>query len=295
MLPSLPQEIVDLIVDALAVQNDASDYERFRNLQSSALVSRTFTVRARYHLFSSLTMRWIPKSKYERPTLHRTQQLRGFLETDPIFLKSIQTLDIGIPVPLHSNMLKQITGIHSGLSEIITLLYSTPTSRLHTLILTGFTESILDSEAGLRDRTHLWHDIGFLPALYNLCLSGALLNLKLGYLRDVPPEFFSKIHRSIKCITLTEVSLAEAVYLYSVPLPPTGTIDRPALEELHVPDDALFRISHGSSSSADVASCGPLLNCLQTLDCTVGFAPCGDLPYWTAIHDAGQTLSTLRL
>ncbi len=148
MLPSLPQEIVDLIVDALAVQNDASDYERFRNLQSSALVSRTFTVRARYHLFSSLTMRWIPKSKYERPTLHRTQQLREFLETDPIFLKSIQTLDIGIPVPLHSNMLKQITGIHSGLSEIITLLYSTPTSRLHTLILTGFTESILDSEAG---------------------------------------------------------------------------------------------------------------------------------------------------
>lgn len=295
MLPTFPQEIVDLIVDALAVQHDAPDHERFQNLQSFALVSRTFTVRARYHLFSNLTVRWIPKSKYERPTLLRTQQLKEFLETDPIFLKSIQTLDIGIPVPLHSNMLKQITGIYSGLSEVITLLYSTPMSRLHTLVLTGFTESILDSEAGLRDRTHFWHDIGFLPALYNLCLSGTLHNLKLGYLRDVPPEFFSKLHRSIKCITLTEVSLAEAVYLYSVPLPPTGTIDRPALEELHVPDDALFRISHGSSSSADVASCGPLLNRLRTLDCIVGIAPCGDLPYWTAIHGASETLSKLRL
>lgn len=295
MLPNLPQEIIDLVVDGLTTGQELCEDERLYSLQSCALVSRSFTIRARFHLFSKLSLRWTSKSGMARLTLRRTQYLRQLLEADPIFLQSIQTLDIGIPVPMHSNMLKQITGTHSGLSEIITFLYSTPCSRLHTLLLTGFTETAFDSEAGLQDRTHFWHDIGFLPALYSLCLSGALHTLKLGYLRDVPAEFFSKLHQNIKCITLSEVTLAEAVYLYSIPLPPTGFIDRPILEEIHAKDEDLYRITHGSSSGADIPSFGPQLARLQTLDCIVSTAPCEELPYWTVIQEASASLTTLRL
>lgn len=117
--PSLPQEVIDLIIDLIAFQasspvEDVGSAHRFRRaLSSCTLASHSFSHRARSHIFKSVQI-------FPSVEDSKAQKLRDLMKADPYLRSYIKDIKIwlaytGLPFASETTM-------ESGLPDILDML-----------------------------------------------------------------------------------------------------------------------------------------------------------------------------
>ncbi len=96
MLPTFPQELFDLCIDALAC--DHSNPLRIASLKSCSLVSKSFSRCARGHIYSTILCRGIIAGATDfAQKLESLEAMRIALERDPYLAASVRRLEIHLP------------------------------------------------------------------------------------------------------------------------------------------------------------------------------------------------------
>ena len=204
--PKLPQELNNAIIDYLALDlrniEDSETSNTARHaLLACNLTSRSFSHRARCHLFRSL---YLDSSMEER-----IEALRDLLKSEMGFASYIEDLHIDF-FDGHEGT----ATVMSVLPEVLDLLYK---------VREGNTERGLRS-LGISgsDRHHDWSNLGhrFVSALENLIHGGSDLDkdreckrpleaLWLSYFADLPIRFIEQSATSVRKLTLQEVGFEE--------------------------------------------------------------------------------------
>ncbi|KAJ3502440.1 hypothetical protein NLJ89_g8889 [Agrocybe chaxingu] len=189
-------DILDLIVDELASSMKRYDHVSRSALTSCALVSKSMSARARGHLFSTISLCWDPVTSTTTARHARIRALKHIMEADPQFVSFVRTLELALSQVL------QGADDPEGLPGVLTMLYSTPRSGLHSLQIIMRCAPVLPH--------HVWPDIDGAgrKAFINLCLSGCLTELVIhGVIRD-PILLLAKIPKGLVSMELREASFS---------------------------------------------------------------------------------------
>jgi len=219
--PRFPQELLDLFIDNLAPHKPG--------LRACALVSRDVSLRARRHLFSTISLGWSEQHLTDAAQKLRAHALIDIIDTDENILPFVQVLEMQIDHVRFGST----TDYESGLPSILTIMYSHPRSKLHTFRLIG----PLYQE-------HAWShlDFAFKSALCNLCISGSLSTLCISDLKDIPLLLLAKSHANLLHLELKKVSFQDIGWVIGLN---TGRNPSPQLQTLVV-DESLRHIDVAS-------------------------------------------------
>ena len=131
MLPRFPHELLELFVDEVAAITNRA--HRASALKSCSLASTCISKRARSHLFSTVPLRWTFKRGLTVVMKKRSSLLKQLMESDPILITFIRVLEVYIN-DCNDEGIQEA----NGLPAIITMLYSSPRSRLRSFSLSSF-------------------------------------------------------------------------------------------------------------------------------------------------------------
>jgi hypothetical protein len=270
MLGRFPPELLELFVDEVAASTNRP--HRAATLKSCSLASTCISKRARSHLFSTVSLRWTNKRGLTVVMKKRSLLLKQLMESDPILITFIRVLEVYIDDCSDEGMQEEY-----GLPAIITTLYSSPRSRLHSFSLSSF-----------KFRFTPWDSLptAFRAALSNLCQSGSLKSLSLSHLQGIPCRLISKCH-----INLQRLSLWYTTFQNSSSFPPleTGRTRLCRLDELYT-DESI--VSLGRCLEAEQN--GAFFSGLRRLH---GFVrhPYDAEGYWETIQTSSSSLCDLQL
>ncbi|KIM43819.1 hypothetical protein M413DRAFT_389085 [Hebeloma cylindrosporum] len=269
MLARFPHELLELFVDEVAANTNRA--QRASALKSCSLASPCISKRARSHLFSTVSLRWTSKRGLTIGMKERSLLLKQLMDSDRILITFIHVLELYINDCTDEGVQEEY-----GLPAIITALYSSPRSRLHSFSLSAF-----------KFRFTPWDALptAFKAALSNLCQSGSLKSLSLIHLQGIPLRLISKCHRNLQRFTVFYTSFQNSIF------PPleTGRTCLCCLEELHTDSSIVFL-----GRALEAAHNGALLSGLRRLHGVVRH-PSDAEGYWETMQDSSSSLRDLRL
>jgi len=271
MSAHFPRELLELFVDQVAKNTNRA--QRASALKSCALASTWISKRARSHLFSNISLRWTNKRGMTVVMKERSSVLKQLIESNPILITFIRVFEVHINDCSDEGIQEEY-----GLPAVITMLYSSPRSRLHSFALSSF-----------KFRFTPWDSLPtpFRAALSNLCLSGSLKSLSLIHLQGIPLRLITKCHPNLQKLSLFHTS-----FHHSSTFPPleTGRTRLSRLEELHT-DDSIIHLKRGLEGGQNES----LLSGLRELHGVVRKQDDAD-GYWEIIHTSSlNSLRDLRL
>ncbi|CAA7263485.1 unnamed protein product [Cyclocybe aegerita] len=248
--PHLPQEILDLIVDELGLEAKRHEPVSRSTLTSCSLVSKSMSIRARGHLFSTISLWWRPYTSTPETRRTRIRALKRIMEADPLFVSFVHTFELALRDALWG------TDDTEGLPGVLTMLYSSPRSGLRVL-------RIITPYAPLMPHRG-WSDIegAGRKALVNLFLSGCLTELVVhGPMKDAA-LFLAKIPKGLLSMELCKVS-----YPPTTPEPVVGLDvgdgEGARLEKLVVDEASAYTLFVGSAPRTRILS---MMQGLKTLE-----------------------------
>jgi len=270
MLPRFPHELLELFVDEVATITNRA--HRASALKSCSLASTCISKRARSHLFSTVSLRWTNKRGLTIVMKKRSLLLKQLMESDPILITFIRALEVCINDCNDEGIQEE-----NGLPAIITMLYSSPRSRLCSFSLSSF-----------KFRFTRWDSLptAFKAALSNLCQSGSLKSLSLIHLQGIPLHLISKCHANLQRLSLLHTSFQN-----SSVFPPleTGRTSLCRLEELQT-DESIVYLGRGLEAEQK----GAFLSCLTRLHGVVRHSYDAE-GYWETIQASSNSLRDLQL
>ncbi|CAA7263487.1 unnamed protein product [Cyclocybe aegerita] len=251
--PHLSQEILDLIVDELSsgVKRYDRDPVSRSTLTSCALVSKLMSARARGHLFSTISLWWGVLASTAKARRARIRALKHIMEADPQFVTFVRTLELSLDDDVWGT---------DAFPGVLTMLFSTPSSGLHSLHL-------ILSQVSSGPRLQ-WLDVegAGRKAFINLCLSGCLTELVVdGPMRD-PILLFAKIPKGLVSMELSKVSFPPVVPESGTGLD-VGDGEGAKLEKLRVDDvSAIALFADLEAGSALATQIFAMIQGLKTLE-----------------------------
>ena len=270
MSTRFPHELLELFVDEVAATTNRA--HRASALKSCSLASTCISKRARSHLFSTVSLRWTNKRGLTVVMKKRSLLLKQLLESDPILITFIRVLEVYINDCNDEGIQEEY-----GLPAIITTLYSSLRSRLHSFSLSSF-----------KFRFTPWDSLptAFKAALSNLCQSGSLKSLSLIHLQGIPFRLISKCHTNLQRLSLWITSFQNSSIF-----PPleTGRTRLCRLEELYT-DESIVSLGRGLEAEQN----GAFLSGLRRLHAVIRH-PYDAEGYWETIQISSSSLRDLQL
>ena len=270
MSTRFPHELLVLFVDEVAATTNRA--HRASALKSCSLASTCISKRARSHLFSTVSLRWTNKRGLTVVMKKRSLLLKQLLESDPILITFIRVLEVYINDCNDEGIQEEY-----GLPAIITTLYSSPRSRLHSFSLSSF-----------KFRFTPWDSLptAFKAALSNLCQSGSLKSLSLIHVQGIPFRLISKCRTNLQRLSLWITSFQNSSIF-----PPleTGRTRLCRLEELYT-DESIVSLGRGLEAEQN----GAFLSGLRRLHAVIRHLYDAE-GYWETIQISSSSLRDLQL
>lgn len=188
-MTQLPQEILDIIIDHLAWQGSCPSTTL--SLKACSLTSQSLRRRSRGHLFSHVALKYNTHHLSPASEFRRLSDFKALLDGDRDLVHCIKSLELWVDefslIDVHESLL----------SDIITILYSTPSTSLGALTLRGS-----------QYRPVPWDIIPdyLQAAIYNLCQSGSLDTLEFQYFRKIPLQILLSAHPALHSLSIVDAT-----------------------------------------------------------------------------------------